>query len=134
MHRVLILFNDRQLAKRAGQFLKLKGFDTNIHTDPQKAILAADTTSFDIAVVDISLAGRTGIEFLYELRSYREWQEIPVIAVGSARLSEIQDFLPSLGQLNVTQYLPMALTSLPKLEAKISHLLRSASSLRHETV
>lgn len=134
MHRVLILFNDRQLAMRAGEYLKLKGFDTDIHTDPQEAISAADTNSFDIAVVDINLAGRSGIEFLYELRSYREWQEMPVIAVGLARLSEIQDFLPSLGQLNVTQYLPLTLTSLPKLESKISRLLQPVPPLGYEAI
>lgn len=134
MPRVLILFNDRQLAKRAGEYLKIKGYDTDIHTDPQQAILAADTNLFDIAVVDINLAGRSGIEFLYELRSYREWQEIPVIVVGLARLGEIQDFLPSLGQLNVAQYLPLALTPLPRLEAKISRLLQPVPSLEHETV
>lgn len=128
MPRVLLLLNDRQLVRQAGEFLSLKGLEADIHTDPQKAVSAADKNSPDIAVVDINLAARSGIEFLYELRSYQEWQKLPVIVIGLARLNELEDFLPAFRQLEVTQYLTWALTPLHRLEAEISRILQTTKA------
>jgi two-component system, OmpR family, phosphate regulon response regulator PhoB len=124
--RVLLLISDRQLASTAGRYLAGQGYQTDIHADPQAAVLAADQTPPDIAVTDLTLAGRTGVEFLYELRSYPDWQKMPVIVYGRQRQSEVEDYLPALSQLGVSRYLSATSTPLPGLAEAIGGLLRPA--------
>lgn len=124
MTRVLILSGDRQLGAHMASYLKLKGYKASAHTNPQQAIMAADSELPALAVIDLLLAGRSGIEFLYELRSYPEWQGIPVIITGHQHQADIQAFMPALSQLNVARYLPIPTTSLAQVEQEIQNLLQ----------
>lgn len=45
----------------------------------QAALEAADQTAPDIVVLELQLISHSGVEFLYEFRSYSEWQNIPVV-------------------------------------------------------
>ncbi len=45
-------------------------------------------SSFDAVVMELSLAGHSGFEFLYEFRSYADWSDIPVIIYSRIRLSD----------------------------------------------
>src|SRR5690606_29592146 len=45
----------------------------------QLAIHAVDEFSPDVVVLELQLAAHNGVEFLYELRSYADVQNIPVI-------------------------------------------------------
>jgi CheY-like chemotaxis protein len=45
----------------------------------QEAVYAIDTQIPDLVVVELQLAGHSGIEFLYEIRSYPEWERIPIV-------------------------------------------------------
>ncbi len=128
MPKVLLLLNDRHLVKRVGDYLRIKSYTIDGHTDPQEAILAADSNRPDLVVVDINLAGHSGIEFLFELRSYPEWQTVPVITVGLPRLNELADFLPAFSELQVARYLSWPSTPLPRLEAEINLLLQPAEA------
>jgi DNA-binding response OmpR family regulator len=61
-----------------------RAFETSGHTvawrrTAQTAITAADQTRPDVVVLELELVGHSGIEFLYEFRSYADWQTIPVI-------------------------------------------------------
>lgn len=122
MTHVLILFSDRQLAVHTSDYLKLKGYKVSAHTDPQQAITAADAQPPAVVVIDLLLANRSGVEFLYELRSYPEWQGIPVIITGYQQASDVRLFRPAFDQLNVASYLPAPLTSLARLEQEIRSL------------
>src|SRR6185503_19183615 len=106
MSRILLLQSDDQMATNSAAYLKLKGFDVSVHKDPQTAVAEADSKLPDIVILDLSLAGRSGVEFLYELRSYPDWQSIPVIVTGNLTLQHIQPFLDSFNQLGVSVYLP----------------------------
>lgn len=127
MNHILILCGDRQLAGRTADYLRLKGYRVTAHTDPQHAITTADNQPPALAVIDLLLAGRSGVEFLYELRSYPEWQDIPVIITGHQYPDDIRPFKPAFDQLNVSSYLPTPLTSLPQLEQEIRNLLQPAA-------
>jgi len=124
MNHILILSGDRQLAGHTADYLKLKGYQVTAHTDPQHAITTADTRLPALAVIDLLLAGRSGVEFLYELRSYPEWRDIPVIITGHQHPADIRPFKPAFDQLNVSSYLPTPLTSLAQLEQEIRSLLQ----------
>lgn len=124
--RVLLLSSDKQLARNTSSFLKLNGLTVNTFCDPQEAVVAADEFKPDLVIVDLSLAGRSGIEFLYELRSYPDWRSIAVIVLGNQHVADIESYIPAFTQLDVARYLPRSLTSLQKLYQEVERLLRPA--------
>jgi len=125
--RVLLLESDRQLAKCIKAFMATAGYSTNAYTDPQAAILAADNNWPDLIILDLQLAGRSGIEFLYELRSYPEWQTIPVIITGRLSHQELTAYSDSFKQLNVGAYLHRPAMSLAGLLQQVRELLHPVS-------
>jgi DNA-binding response OmpR family regulator len=122
MTKILLLQSDDQLAANTTAYLKRKGFDVSAHKDPQAAVAEADANLPDIVILDLSLAGRTGVEFLYELRSYPDWQAIPAIITGSLTIQHVQPYLDSFNQLDVAVYLPRQTTSLARLAQEVSRL------------
>jgi DNA-binding response OmpR family regulator len=67
---ILFLESDRILASNLTKVFKRVGHQVSWHVDPQAAVLAADKNQPDLVIMDLLLAGRSGIEFLYEFRSY----------------------------------------------------------------
>ncbi|MGH7156647.1 MAG: response regulator transcription factor [Candidatus Saccharimonadales bacterium] len=127
MAKVLLIETDRQLAKNIQGYLKLAGHSIQIHSDLQTAITSADTQSPDIIVLDLWLAGRSGIEFLYELRSYPDWQNVPVIVTGKLSQDELALYDLAFQQLNVASYLPKHAT-ISELASQIGQLLQPANA------
>lgn len=125
MAKVLLIETDRQLAKNIKNYLQLAGHTANNHSDLQTAITAADGDRPDIIVLDLWLAGRSGIEFLYELRSYPDWQAMPVIVTGKLSQDELAGYANAFEQLNVDNYLPK--------HAPISELLQQIDKLLQST-
>lgn len=62
---------------------------TIVHAhDAKSAIQKAAEIGIDAVVTELSLSGHSGFEFLYEFRSYADWQDIPVIVYSGVRLSD----------------------------------------------
>ena len=118
-----ILSGDRQLAGHTASYLRLKGYQASAYTDPQQAVSAADSQPPDAVLIDLLLAGRSGVEFLYELRSYPEWQNIPVIISGYQLPGDLQPFKTAFDQLNVSAYLPAGAASLAGLERQLQAVM-----------
>jgi DNA-binding response OmpR family regulator len=76
---ILLIEPDRLLARTYATALKSAGHEVRISTTAQQAVLAADAQTPDLVLLELQLVSHSGIEFLYEFRSYPEWQEIPVI-------------------------------------------------------
>lgn len=89
MSHILIVESDRLLAKNLAGALIRAGHDVVYTVDAQAAITAADAHKPDALIIDLLLAGRSGIELLYELRSYPDWKDIPVIIYSSIKPSEL---------------------------------------------
>jgi len=123
---ILLLESDRQLAGHTTQFFKWHGYDIKHHSDPQKAIESLDKDALGLVITDLMLAGRSGIEFLYELRSYPEWQNLPVIVTGSIRPDEVDVFSRTFEELGVARYMPKSTTSLNDLVTQVKILHASA--------
>lgn len=105
MAKILLLETDRQLAKNVKDYFVRAGHQLSYYSDPQTAVMAADTSRPDVIILDLFLASRSGIEFLYELRSYPEWQPIPVIITGRLAASELDVFKDSFKELNIARYI-----------------------------
>ncbi|HSW79063.1 MAG TPA: response regulator [Candidatus Babeliales bacterium] len=128
MAEVLILDTDRQFSKNLAKYLGGEGHSATAYVEPQQAILGVDTKHPHIIILDLILAGRSGIEFLYELRSYPEWQNTPVLVVSRLSSDEVFSFQPAFRQLNVSDYLNKTTTSLSDLREKIEQVLMPAAA------
>jgi CheY-like chemotaxis protein len=79
MTRVLLLEPDRLLAEVYRRALEHAGYDTTYVTSGQAAVDSADKNMPDLIVLELQLPAHNGLEFLYEFRSYTDWQHVPVI-------------------------------------------------------
>ena len=125
MANILLLETDRQIARNIQQLFKNSGHQLSYYADPQQAVAAADKSRPDIILLDTFLAGRSGIEFLYELRSYPDWQDIPVIITGFLPPDYMQDFPAALQQLKVAAYVPKRDSDFKNLVVQAEKVLRA---------
>ncbi len=88
----------------------------------QAAITAADRKRPDAIILEPQLTGHSGIEFLYEFRSYTDWQTIPAV---------MHTFIPEehfvlqryhFQNLSVAAYLYKPMTTLQELTRTVGRL------------
>ena len=89
---VLIVENDVDLSGVIAGYLSNEGFDVRLVTSAEDGLALLDTWSCNLIILDISLPGMDGFEFL---NSFTKTSDIPVI-VTSARVSE-EDQIIGLG-------------------------------------
>ena len=119
--RLLLVEPDRLLAKTYYNALTGAGHRVTICAGAQTAVLAADQQTPDLVILELQLVEHSGIEFLYEFRSYPEWQNIPVLIqtmVPPAEFSTNRDLLKN--ELGVRGYLYKPRTTLGELVAKVN--------------
>ncbi|MEK7600270.1 MAG: response regulator [Patescibacteria group bacterium] len=116
MAQILLIEPDRILTETYGRTLTAKGHRVMACFTAQAAIQAADKQRPDLVVLELQLVEHSGIEFLYEFRSYPEWQGIPVIIQTTVPPSEFSDNWELLrGELGVETYLYKPQTTLQNL-------------------
>ena len=100
MFRVLLVDDEPSLRLTLTEFLKRAGYDVIAAPDFPSAMMVGQG-SYDVAVIDINLPGRSGIELLHEINSRESY--VPVIMItGEPNLSVFPeivragayDFLP----------------------------------------
>jgi len=125
--KILLIEPDKVLAKTYMTYLRLQGFEVFCAADAQFAVHVIDSKEPDVILLEMQMARHNGVEFLYELRSYADWQHIPVIAhtlLGPSSMSMSSELLRALG---VVSYLYKPATSLLKLKHTITEVLQSAA-------
>lgn len=83
--------------------------------DAQSAVLKVDKQKPDLIITELLMSQHSGIEFLYELRTYPEWRTIPVIILSSVGQAESGLDKSMLERLGVAGYLYKPGMSLGKL-------------------
>jgi CheY-like chemotaxis protein len=122
---ILLIETDHLLAKNLTKFLKKLGHQVSWQVEPQGAMDQADITQPDVIVLDLLMANhRSGVEFLYEFRSYPEWQSLPVVIFSHVAAEDLKDCLDSMQQLNVAAYRYKPTTSLSDLAQTINKALQ----------
>lgn len=105
MAHILLLEPDRLLAKSYFTALQKAGHTVQVCATAQTAIFCADAKQPDVIIMELQLVGHSGIEFLYELRSYPDWQQIPAMVVTNVPAGEFNESWSLLRQeLGVTGY------------------------------
>ena len=127
MH-VLILEPDRVLAGQMASYFELAGHTTALHPDPQAAVNSIDKQRPNVIITELELAGRSGVEFLYELRSYPEWLDIPVIIYSGLPADQASAYQPIFTQLNIKAYLPKNVIGLAELTDQVNSLRPAANA------
>lgn len=116
MAHILLLEPDRLLAKSYMGALKGEGHTVQVCATAQTAIFCADAQLPDLIIMELQLVGHSGIEFLYELRSYPDWQKIPAVIVTGVPAGEFNDSWPLMrNELGVSGYFYKPLVSLRTL-------------------
>ena len=121
---ILLIEPDIQLGQIYSKALQRAGHSLHWQRDAQSAIEIADTVKPDLVVLEIQLARHNGIEFLYEFRSYPDWQQTPIILnINAHELPADKHLLDKLGIRDI----------LYKPQTKLADLVASVERL-HDTV
>ena len=123
--RVLLVEPDAVLGGVYKKALTLDGHSVVLAGHAQQAVLAMDEGRPDIVVLELQLRQHSGIEFLYEIRSYPEWGGIPVL-VHSVVPPRRFDGPAIFEQLHVVDYLYKPQTSLRQLRSAVSAARQSS--------
>ena len=123
MKTVLLLEPDKVLQNLYVSTLESTGYTVVSASTAQEAISLADSAKPDAIVLELQLVEHSGIEFLYELRSYADWQKLPVVINTIVPPSEFKDNYELLmGELGAKSYLYKPDSSLKELTSSINEL------------
>lgn len=125
---VLVIEPDKILASQIEEYLLSKNYRVTVAHDAQAAVLAADTTTPNVVVLEVLLAQHSGIEFLYEFRSYSEWQRVPVIILSRVSQADLQVSPKTMQDLGIVAALYKPQSRLQKIGDAIDKALLTSVS------
>ncbi len=124
MAHILLIEPDAVLAATYEATLKADGHTVATAHSAQNAIGLADISEPDVVILELQLSNHSGIEFLYEFRSYPEWQRIPVIILSTIPEREFINSHELLtNELGVARYCYKPKTTLATLQQVVHSLV-----------
>jgi DNA-binding response OmpR family regulator len=127
---IILIEPDRVLADTYRLAFESVGHRAVMCASAQSAIFAADEVKPDLVIMELQLIGHSGIEFLYEFRSYTEWQAVPVMLLTGVPAGEFADSWELLREeLGVSAYYYKPLTSLQTLVRAINEFAPSPHAI-----
>lgn len=112
---ILLIEPDRILGEAIKAALEAFGYKVVWKRSAQKALDSLDDAVPDLIILELQLGVHNGIEFLYEVASYPEWQHIPVIVHTINTKVQDEIFAASFAQLKVQAVLYKPRTSTAQL-------------------
>src|SRR5437667_11667391 len=79
--RILVVEDDKKIASFIVNGLKQNGFAVDRCADGEEALLLAQTTAYDLAIVDVMLPKMDGLEMVQKLR--KSGKRLPVIFLSA---------------------------------------------------
>ncbi len=123
MSKILLIEPDRVLAETYKKSFISAGHIVETAHSAQSAITLADKFKPDVVLLELQLINHSGVEFLYEFRSYEDWRKIPVIILSNIPLAEFDgshDLLVK--ELGVDTYFYKPTTSIKRLLSAINQM------------
>lgn len=117
---ILILEPDRVLSSIYSKYLSENKYKLFSAYKVEDALELLDQHKIDIILMELQISGHNGLEFLYEIRSYPEWDDIKIIINSIYQLDNINSL--TLDLLNISKILY-------KPEAKLITLLNVVNDL-----
>lgn len=127
MAHVLLLEPDTVLGSTYQGALEFSGHSVKWCQDAQSAVHSMDARLPDVIITELELAMHNGIEFLYELRSYSEWQKLPVIVVSHVPNMNTSVMSALWKELNISAYHYKPLTKLSDIIHSVEQILAPVS-------
>lgn len=124
MARIILLETDQLIAQNICHFIRKAGHQMEWYIDPQGAMDSIDEELPEVIILDLLLVEHNGIEFLYELRSYPEWNKIPIVVFSSVSPAELGASAASLHELGISAYHYKPITSLAQLAQTVENALQ----------
>jgi len=120
---ILLIEPDYILAGIYKDHLEKFNYEVRVCSGVQRAIAEVDIKKPDMIVLELQLSSHNGYEFLYELRSYTDLDDIPVIihSMLPEKESVITDEIKE--ELGIVAYLYKPATSLGKLHYELNKQL-----------
>jgi PAS domain S-box-containing protein len=118
--RILVIDDNAANSALLSKHLARLGSQVAIATTEQ-ATHALSTKSYDLAIVDVSLHSRGGLQVLAQIENHEQWQQIPVIILADP--NEIDLVIRGIA-MGATDYLTKPLQSV-LLHAKVAACLES---------
>lgn len=104
MKKVLIVEDDSEMRTLYAQALAGDGFEVIAANSAQAALDALEEMMPDVVVLDIMLPVHNGITILYEMQSYDDWAEIPVIVLSAIPQEDIFSNDELMDRFNISKY------------------------------
>ena len=120
--RILLIEPDRVLADIYKQYLEKANYKVKVTSGVQQAINEVDKNRPSLIILELQLSGHNGYEFLYELRSYSDLQDIPVL-IHTMVPRQAANLGVKTDSLGIVGYLYKPETSLSKLAFELNNLL-----------
>lgn len=112
---ILLVEPNRALATTYRHALEQAGHEVLWEQKAQSAIHRADQQKPDAVILELQLARHNGVAFLYEFRSYPDWQYTPVVVHTMVPPEHVRSSTKSLLALGISHYLYKPQTSLKQL-------------------
>lgn len=126
MANILLIEPDCSLGWAYQKALEVAGHSVKKSLSAQTAIDTADEFCPDVVILELQLVAHSGIEFLYEFRSYVDWQDIPVIVLSKVPPAEFNECTRTLREhLGISTYCYKPQTDLKHLLHVVAHTLDS---------
>lgn len=113
--KILLVEPDRILGAIMKSALEVYDYSVDWKRTAQTALDSLDDSIPDLIILELQLGLHNGIEYLYEIASYPEWQDIPVIIHTINARAQDETFAESFEQLKVKAVLYKPKTSTAKL-------------------
>lgn len=95
--RVLIVEDERHIARLLGYFLTREGYEVTVTHDAETALSMIPDVAPDALLLDVVLPGMSGFELLGRLRQDPRWASLVVIVLSSQWFSEDDPELVAVG-------------------------------------
>ncbi len=126
MARILIVEDEPDIALGLQQDLVLEGYEIEVVGEGERALERADSSSFDLILLDVMLPGKDGFAVCRELR--RSGAQTPIILL-TAKSHEAEKVLGL--ELGADDYITKPFSPV-ELRARIKAALRRGASESHE--
>jgi DNA-binding response OmpR family regulator len=120
MSRILLVEPDTKLANTYRTSLDAAGHTVLWKAHAQDAVYEADKFKPDMVLLELQLAAHNGIEFLYEFRSYVDWQKIPVVLLTMVQPHALQITPQNMEMLGIVRCLYKPATTLQQLRRAVN--------------
>lgn len=119
MKRILLVEPANELAMVIAKSLEQEGVFVDHSATAQGGVSLADAQRPDVIVLELALPEHNGLEFLYELRSYTDWADIPIVIYSKISADELGLTPKQAEELGIAAHLYKNTSSLKKLHAAV---------------